>query len=103
MDPIAEDTAAWTHHGHSSPVKPADQNVTGEAHSSPELQAAVAQLPGQTARLQLGHGRQLGDIMTFDVERCEGEKETDKTVDEVLVKGENVLVEKEKDKKQMFC
>lgn len=35
--------------------------------------------------------------MTFDVERCEGEKETDKTVDEVLEQGENVLVEKEKE------
>lgn len=34
-----------------SPVESADQQVTGEAHSSPELQAAVAHLPGQPAAL----------------------------------------------------
>lgn len=56
--------------GARSPVEAADHDVVGEAHPPPELQAAVAELPGQSARLQLGHGRQLGHVVTFDVQGC---------------------------------
>lgn len=55
-----------------SPVKSADQNLTGETHPSPELETAVTHFSGQTAPLQFGHGGQLGDIITFNVQCCKG-------------------------------
>lgn len=57
-----------------SPVEAADHDVAGEAHPPPELQAAVAELSGQSAGLQLGHGRQLRHVVTFDVQGCKTEE-----------------------------
>lgn len=53
-----------------SPVKSADQHVTGKAHPSPVLETAVTHFSGQAAALQFGHRCQLGDIITFNVQCC---------------------------------
>ena len=44
------------------PVVSADQNIVGEAHPSPELEAGVRNLPHQSPALQLAHRGQLGHI-----------------------------------------
>lgn len=50
------------------PVEPADQDITGKAHATPVLEAAVTDLSGQSSRLQLGHRRQLCHVVPLDVQ-----------------------------------
>src|SRR5262245_37108771 len=42
--------------------------VPREAHAAPVLEAGVADLAAQAAALQLGHRRQLGDVLAAGVE-----------------------------------
>ena len=44
------------------PVHPTDQNLVGEAHPAPELEAGVRHLPHQPPALQLAHRGQLGHV-----------------------------------------
>ena len=49
-------------------VNSADLDLCRVAHAPPVLKAGVGDLSSKTTGLQLGHGGQLGDIMTLQIQ-----------------------------------
>ena len=53
------------------PVGSGHKYFISEAHSSPVLQAGVADLPGKSTSLQFTHRGKFGHILPFHIFSCE--------------------------------